>query len=89
MMKQSKEKIWSLYIIQAENGYYYTGITNDLEKRFKNHLEGKGGAKFFRTSPPKKIVYTEDCRNRSEALKREYFIKKLTRKKKQELINGR
>jgi putative endonuclease len=86
-MNQSNKKTWYLYIIEAENGFYYTGITNDLKRRFKEHLEGRGGAKFFRTSPPKEIVYTEEYETKSQALKREYAIKKMTRKKKQELIN--
>lgn len=88
-MNQSKNKPWFLYIIQAQNGFYYTGITTDLKRRFKEHLEGRGGAKFFRTSSPKKIVYTEEYETKSQALKREYAIKQMTRKKKQELINGK
>jgi putative endonuclease len=72
-------------MIETENNRLYTGITNNIEDRFEKHLSGKG-AKFFRTDKPKKIVYTETVKNRSEALKREHAIKKLTRVKKLNLI---
>ncbi|MFZ8932456.1 MAG: GIY-YIG nuclease family protein [Bacteriovoracaceae bacterium] len=78
---------WIVYIIEAENGYYYTGITTDLEHRFKAHLSGNG-AKFFRTTKPKKIVYSEECSSKSIASKREYEIKKMSRSKKIDLINN-
>ncbi|HBX61242.1 MAG TPA: endonuclease, partial [Methylophaga sp.] len=41
---------WTLYIIQAANGYLYTGITTDLERRLKQHQNHNGGARFFHTS---------------------------------------
>jgi putative endonuclease len=63
----------------------YTGITNDLQRRFKLHLEGKG-AKYTRANPPDYIAYTEPASSRSEALKREATIKKMTKQKKEELI---
>lgn len=81
-----EEKSWSVYIIQAENGNLYTGITNDLENRFKAHKTQKG-ARFFRISSPQKVLFSEKCLNRSEASKRESFIKKLTRKEKLTLIS--
>jgi len=79
---------WFVYIIETESGKLYTGITKDLEKRFEAHA-GKGiGARFFRTSPPKRILYTETFENRSEATKRELAIKKLSREKKLKLISN-
>ena len=83
-----QERNWKLYIIETECGRLYTGVTTDLERRFGEHKASKKGAKFFRGAVPKKIVYALGQLSRSEALKREAFIKKLPRKKKLELIQG-
>ena len=77
---------WKLYIIQAKSGKLYTGITTDLKRRFIEHLNNKRGAKFFHFSEPDFILYEESFLNRAEASKREYQIKKMSRKKKLELI---
>lgn len=77
---------WLVYIIEASDGRLYTGITNDLEKRWRTHTRGKG-AKFFRGRIPVRICYTEICRNRSEASKREAEIKKMERNNKKCLIS--
>ena len=76
---------WKVYILETDKGQLYTGITNNLERRLKMHQKGKGAlyTKFFGA---KKILYTEDRRNRSAALRREHAIKQLTRQKKFELI---
>lgn len=78
---------WVVYIIEAKSGKLYTGITNNLEKRFAAHQKGKG-ASFFHFSSPRKIVYTESHPSRGVALKREIEIKKMKRDKKLELINN-
>lgn len=78
---------WTVYIIETESGKLYTGITKDLEKRFAAHQNKPTGARFFRISRPKKVVYTETCRNRSEATKREIAIKKMTKQQKLQLIS--
>jgi putative endonuclease len=80
---------WFLYIIEAENGKLYTGITTDLDRRFSEHKgEGKKkGAKFFNSTAPIEILYSEKCENRSEASKREAYIKKLSRKDKLKIIS--
>ena len=80
------DKPWFVYIVEAENGHYYTGITTDLERRFSQHQSKQGGARFFHTSAAKKLVYQETQANRSEASKREAAIKKLSRKQKISLI---
>ena len=74
---------WTVYIIQTKVGKLYTGITTDLTRRFKAHKNQKG-ARFFRFSDPENIVYLELQPNRSEASKREAYIKKLNRKEKLE-----
>jgi putative endonuclease len=80
-------KKWQVYIVECQNGRYYTGITNDLEKRIQKHKEGKG-AYFTKRNPIKGVIYTENYDRMGPALKREAEIKKLTRKKKEILING-
>jgi len=77
---------WFVYIIEADDNTLYTGITTDLERRFKQHTSGSG-AKYFKGRRPMKIVHTELSDNRSTASVREAEIKKLTRVKKLELIN--
>lgn len=78
--------VWTVYIIEAENGHLYTGITTDMTRRLSEHKTKQSGARFFNTSPAKKIVYQETCSNRSIASKREAVIKKLNRKAKIALI---
>ena len=76
---------WCVYILKCGDDSYYTGITNDLEKRVNDHECGKG-AKYTRGRGPFKIIYKEDLDNRSEASKREIEIKKLSRPDKEKLI---
>ena len=78
--------MWYVYIILTEKGKFYTGISTDPERRFKEHLSGKKGAKFFRNDLPVRIVYRENCLNRSSATKRELEIKKMTRGQKELLV---
>ena len=77
---------WHLYIIECENGALYTGITNEVERRLAEHKSGKGGH-YTRAHLAKKIIHSEQFKNRSEALKRESQIKTWTRQKKLDLIN--
>ena len=76
---------WCVYMLLCDDNTIYTGITNDLKKRFENHILGKG-AKYLRGRKPLEIVYTENFQNRSMATKREREIKKLNRRKKEALI---
>ena len=80
---------WTVYVIQTESGKFYTGITLDLERRLGEHRVGSRGAKFFRTSPPKRVVYEERHVERSGALRREREIKGMSRAEKLELIGVR
>ena len=73
------------YILECADGSYYTGWTNDLEKRVREHNEKKG-AKYTRGRTPVKLVYYETFETKSEALKREAAIKKLSRPEKDALI---
>lgn len=75
-----------VYIIKCGDGTLYTGWTNNLEKRFKDHCSGNG-AKYTRGRGPLELVYNETFEDKKEAMKREYAIKKLTRIEKEGLIN--
>ena len=77
--------MYHVYIIECKDKTLYTGITTDLERRFKEHQAGKGGA-YTRAKKVKKILYSEQFQNRSEASKREAEIKSWDRKKKLALI---
>lgn len=74
-----------VYILECADNTLYAGYTNDLDSRLKVHNQGKG-AKYTRGRLPVKLVYSEIMENKSEALKREYQIKQMTRKQKEELI---
>jgi len=82
----TKATEWIVYIIEADNGHLYTGITTDLARRLTEHKQHKGGARFFHTSAANKVVYQETATDRSSASKREAAIKKLHRKAKLALI---
>ena len=73
--------MYHLYILKCSDGSFYTGITNNLEKRFKAHKEGIG-SKYVRARLPFSHVYTESFENRSEAQKREYEVKSWSRSQK-------
>lgn len=77
---------WFVYMIQVDDGSYYTGISTDPQRRFIEHKTQKKGAKFFRGRRPEKIVYCEGQHDRSSASIREAQIKKLTRSQKNTLI---
>ena len=77
---------WYIYILRCGDDTLYTGITDDVEKRFAAHAAGKG-AKYTRGRGPLILVYTEEVEDKSAALKREHAIKKLPRTEKLKLID--
>ena len=81
-------KHWLVYMIQADDDCYYTGITTDLARRWRQHNGLAGGAKFFRGRRPAALVYVETDHDRSSASKREAAIKGLTRPAKQALLTA-
>ncbi len=78
--------MYYVYLIQCKDGSLYTGITNDIERRFKEHKDKVGGH-YTASHKVEKIVYTERLKTKSEALKRETQIKSWSREKKLELIS--
>ena len=81
------EKRWLVYILQCGDGTLYTGITDDLPHRLEMHKAGKG-ARYTRGRGPLTLVYREDVPSHSDALKREYRIKQLSRSEKLELLES-
>jgi putative endonuclease len=77
-----------VYILACEDGTFYTGYTRDVEARMNLHKLGRG-AKYLRTHKPEKIVYLEKFNARSDAMKREREIKRLTHAEKQKLTGLR
>jgi len=83
------QKKWLIYILECRDGSLYCGITNNIEKRLKQHKgEIIGGAKYTRSHWPCKLVYKEKSANRSKALQREAIIKKMSKVEKQTLVNS-
>ncbi len=76
-----------VYILECADGTLYTGWTTCPERRVKAHNSGKG-AKYTRSRRPVRLVYTETCQNQSDALRREYEIKQLSRAQKLLLIKN-
>jgi len=79
--------MWYVYILRLSDGSLYTGITKDVERRIEQHEEGNG-SKYVRSRLPCELVYVEEIKNRSEALKREAEIKKWDKEKKEGLISS-
>ncbi len=76
------------YILECANGKYYTGSTNNLERRILQHQSGEG-ANFTKKNLPVKLVYYEVFNRIDEAFYREKQIQGWSRKKKETLIRGK
>ncbi len=82
------EKGSYLYLLECSDGTLYCGWTNDLARRVKSHNQGKG-ARYTRSRRPVKLVYYEKYNSKEEAMSREWHVKRMTRKQKEELIRKR
>lgn len=78
-------KKYYVYIILTVNNKLYCGYTDDVQKRYKLHKEGKG-AKFTKANKPFKLVYVKEFDTKQDAQKEEYRIKQLSRREKEKLI---
>ncbi|WP_244610246.1 GIY-YIG nuclease family protein [Bathymodiolus heckerae thiotrophic gill symbiont] len=88
-MSKLDNKTWQVYLLQCVNDALYCGVTNDMDKRLRQHNgEIVGGAKYTRANTPCKLVYQEQVKDRSTALKRECKIKAMTRNDKWLLISN-
>lgn len=82
------DKNWCVYVLRCSNDYFYIGMTNDLERRLKEHERGRGST-FVRSRRPFELIKTIPCKNAGEARRLEYDLKSLTRKKKIEVLELR
>ncbi|RCW49936.1 MULTISPECIES: GIY-YIG nuclease family protein [unclassified Halanaerobium] len=82
----NKEKHF-VYIVECRDGTFYTGYTTDVERRLEEHNSGEG-AKYTRGRYPVELRYKESFGSRSSAQKKEYKIKQLSRREKEELIDS-
>ncbi len=80
------EKKFYAYVLECGDGTFYCGYTNNIKKRAAAHNSGKG-AKYTRFRLPVKMVYFEEFQDKSEAMKREAALKKLSHNQKGELKN--
>ena len=77
---------WYVYILLCRDKSFYIGSTNNVEERFKDHLTGKG-ARYTKSHKPEKIIYQEKFLTKTEAIKREYELKKMTKVQKMKLVS--
>lgn len=77
-----------VYILKCADETLYVGSTNDLEKRLHQHNHLKSGAHYTKIRRPVSLAYSENCKNFSEARKREADLKRLTRRQKIILIDS-
>ena len=73
------------YMVKCRDGSLYTGWTTNIERRIKEHNEGRG-AKYTRSRRPVELAYYETFDTKEEAMRREYAIKQLSREEKEKLI---
>ena len=78
---------WYVYMVKCRNGSLYTGIATDVERRFAEHQANKG-AKYLRGRGPLKLVFKRRVGERGQALQIERMIKKLPKRKKEDLIQS-
>lgn len=78
---------WFTYILICGDGSFYTGLSNDLDKRLKKHNSGQGSA-YTRARLPVNLIYYETFTTHRQAAQREVAIKKLKRLEKEKLVTG-
>ena len=77
------------YIVRCADATYYTGWTNHVAERVRQHNgHGARGAKYTKSRRPVQLVWVAKCRTKQDAQSLEWFLKRLTRKQKEELIAG-
>jgi putative endonuclease len=76
---------WYCYILECRDGTLYTGLTNDPDRRWREHLSGRA-ARYTRQRPPQRIAYLEPQPDRATAMRRERALKNLSRRAKLKLI---
>lgn len=77
-----------VYIAQCADETLYIGIARDVKRRIEEHNTSKLGARYTRVRRPVVLRYAEQCASRSDALKREWQLKQLSRREKLALVRG-
>ncbi|GJQ24574.1 MAG TPA: GIY-YIG nuclease family protein [Candidatus Brocadia sapporoensis] len=85
---KNKMKSYYIYILQCSDGSYYTGVTNNVERRFYEHQEGLIDGCYTHNKRPLKLMYVKEFSDVREAIAREKQVKGWSRKKKEALIRG-
>lgn len=85
---QTRKPRWCVYLLRLRNGALYCGITNDLPRRLAQHNNGLGAKCIVPSQRPAVLVYCEPARGKSAALRREYAIKQLPKRRKEALVCG-
>ena len=75
---------WYVYLLECRGGSLYTGITTDVERRYAQHVAGKG-ARYTRSFPPLRILARFEHPDRAAASRAEHAIKQLTPSQKRAL----
>jgi len=76
---------WYLYMLECRDGALYTGISNDVQRRYAAHVAGKG-ARYTRLNPPQRIALVHAFADKSQALRAEYALKRLSAAAKRQLV---
>jgi ribonuclease HI len=82
----ARHENWCVYVLKCSNDAFYIGSTNNLERRLKEHGQGRG-SKFVRSWRPFELAKTISCKNAGEARSLECHLKRLTRNKKIEVLD--
>ncbi len=80
---------YSLYIVRCGDGSLYTGIATDIERRLREHEDGKRGSRYLRGRGPLRLEFSAPLGDRSRAQQFEHRVKRLGREQKEQLIAGR
>jgi putative endonuclease len=81
------ESSWFVYILVCADGSLYTGVTTDPQRRLREHnTDNRLGARYTRARRPVELLWHEQLEDRSQALRREWQIKRMPRRRKLELI---
>ena len=88
MKKFNRKGVFYVYILECQDGTYYTGYTPDIKRRIKLHNDGRG-SKYTKDRRPVKLVWSKEYRYFKRAFLEERRIKRLTRLQKEKLVNGK
>lgn len=83
----TEQKAWFVYFLRCNDNSLYAGITTDINRRLHQHNHTKLGAKYTRAKRPVSLAFIETATNKSEASKREYQLRKLSKSQKEHLVS--